>query len=226
MIVTTNSTEGGIYEVLPCSLSLLVGLQQESIYFSAVNIFLSITAFLGNFLILVALNKGYSHHPPSKLLYRCVATTNLLVRFVRQLLAATYWMSLVHEHRSLFWYARDTVYISSYALCSVSLFTLMAISVDRLPAQLLEIRSSQTDTVKVRCEISRENSLYLLQRSVVHVLLSCIAEKFEISLIHLICNYSITPSCWNFNECLIVGVIRTARCSSLSTNDHANTPVK
>ena len=144
MIVTTNSTEGGTrtetYEVLPCSPYLLVGLQQESISFSAIQIFLSITAFLGNFLILVALNKEHSHHPPSKLLYRCLATTNLLVGLVRQPLAITYWMSLVHEHGSLFWYARDTVYISSYALCSVSLFTLMAISVDRLPALLLGIR--------------------------------------------------------------------------------------
>ena len=57
MIATTNSTEGGTqtetYEVSLCSSSLLVGLQQQSIYFSVVNIFLSITAFLGNFLILV-----------------------------------------------------------------------------------------------------------------------------------------------------------------------------
>ena len=38
--------------------SFLVGLQQQqSISFTAVNIFLSITAFLGNSLILVALNK-------------------------------------------------------------------------------------------------------------------------------------------------------------------------
>ena len=106
MIVTTNSTEGGTrtetYEVLPCSPYLLVGLQQESISFSAIQIFLSITAFLGNFLILVALNKEHSHHPPSKLLYRCLATTNLLVGLVRQPLAITYWMSLVHEHGSLF----------------------------------------------------------------------------------------------------------------------------
>ena len=106
-------------EILLCSPSLLVGLQQESISFSAVNIFLSITAFLGNFLILVALNKEYSHHPPSKLLYRCLATTNLLVGLVRQPLAVTYWMSLVYKHWSLFWYAKDTVYISSYALLSV-----------------------------------------------------------------------------------------------------------
>ena len=156
MIVTTNSTEGGTqtetYKVLPCSPSLLVGLQQKSISFSAVNIFLSITAFLGNFLILVALNKEYSHHPPSKLLYRCLATTNLLVGLVRQPLAVTYWMSLVYKHWSLFWYAQDTVYISSYALCSVSLFTFMAISVDRLPALSVgnKIKSNRFSQSSVR----------------------------------------------------------------------------
>ena len=102
MITTTNSTEGGTqteaYEPLPCSPSSVVGLQQQSIYFSAVNIFLSITAFLGNFLILAALNMESSLHPPSKLLFRCLAATELLVGLVTQPLYATYWMSLFHEH--------------------------------------------------------------------------------------------------------------------------------
>ena len=147
MTATTNSTEDGTqteaYEVLPCSPSSIVGLQQKSIYFSAVNIFLSITAFLGNFLILAALNKEFSLHPPSKLLYRCLATTDLLVGHVTQPLAATYWMSLVHEQWSLCRYTRGAVYISSYALCLVSLLTLTAISVDRLLALLLGIRNKE-----------------------------------------------------------------------------------
>ena len=142
MIATTNYTEGGTqtetYKVLRFSPSLLVGLQQQqSISFTAVNVFLSITAFLGNSLILVALSKETSLHPPSKLLYRCLATADLLVGLVSQPLAVTYWMSLVHEHWSLCRYARDGVQISSYVLCGVSLLTLTAISVDRLLAALL-----------------------------------------------------------------------------------------
>ena len=152
MIATTNSTEGGTqtdtYQVSPCSPSLLVGLQPQLISFSAVNIFLSITAFLGNFLILVALNKETSLYPPSKLLYRCLATTDLLVGIVTQPLYATYWLSLVHEHWSLCPYARDAVNISSFALCSVSLLTLTAISVDRLLALLLGIRYRPIVTLK------------------------------------------------------------------------------
>ena len=141
MIATTNYTEGGTqtetYKVLRFSPSLLVGLQQQSISFTAVNIFLSITAFLGNSLILVALSRETSLHPPSKLMYRCLATADLLVDLVSQPLAATYSMSLVHEHWSLCRYARDGVQISSFALCGVSLLTLTAISVDRLLAALL-----------------------------------------------------------------------------------------
>ena len=52
MIVTTNSTEGGTqtekHEVSLCSPSLVVRLKQQWIYFSVVNILLSITAFLWN----------------------------------------------------------------------------------------------------------------------------------------------------------------------------------
>ena len=152
MIATTNSTESGTqteaYEVLRCSPSLVVGLQQQLISFSAVNIFLSIAALLGNFLILVALKQESSLYPPSKLLYRCLATTDLLVGLVTQPLAATYWMSVVCEHWSLCRHARDAAYMSSYVLCSVSLSTLTAISVDRLLALLLGIRYRQIVTLK------------------------------------------------------------------------------
>ena len=151
MIETVGGKKTKAYEVLPCSPSSVVGLQQQSIYFAAVNIFLAITAFVGNFLILVALNMESSLHPPSKLLYRCLATTDLLVGLVTQPLAATYWMSLVHEHWSLCRYARDAVYISSYALCLVSLLTLTAISVDRLLALLLGISYKQIVTLKRMC---------------------------------------------------------------------------
>ena len=150
MITTTNSTVGGIegFKVWLCSPSLAVGFQQQSISFSAINIFLSITAFLGNFLILVALNKESSLHPPSKLLYRSLATTDLLVGLFTQPLAATHWMSLVHEHWSFCQYARGAAFISGFVLCSVSLLTLTAISVDRLLALLLGIRYRQIVTLK------------------------------------------------------------------------------
>ena len=62
-----------------------------------VNILLSITTFLGNTLILVALHKESFLHPPSKLLFRCLATTDLCVGIIVQPLVITYWMPMVTQ---------------------------------------------------------------------------------------------------------------------------------
>ena len=130
-----------------CSPSLIGGLQSASVYFAVVNIFLSITAFLGNSLTLVALHKESSIHPPSKLLYRCLATTDLLVGFFAQPLRVTIWMSVVHEHWSLCHYANKAAYITGVALCGVSLLTIAVISVDRLLALLLGLRYKEIVTL-------------------------------------------------------------------------------
>ena len=150
---TTNFTRGGTktktFEELVCSPSLIMGgLQSASVSFAAVNIFLAFTAFLGNSLILIALHKESSLHPPSKLLYRCLATTDLLVGLVAQPLHVTYWMSVVHEHWSLCHYTREAAYITGVALCGVSLLTMAVISVDRLLALLLGLRYKEIVTLK------------------------------------------------------------------------------
>ena len=215
MIATTNSTEGGTqteaYEVLPCSPSSVVGLQPQSIYFSAVNIFLSITATLGNSLILVALHKESSLHPPSKLLYRCLATTDLLVGLVTQPLHATYWMSLVHEHWSLCRYVRDAVFISSFALCGVSLLTLTAISVDRLLALLLGIRYRQTVTLKRTCIMT--DTFWIL---------SVAAGSISISHTRITRWYSIIviPLCSVISIASYTSIFRTLRHHQAQVHDH------
>ena len=60
------------------------------------NIFLSITAVLGNTLILVALGQEISLHAPSKLLLRCLSTTDVLVGLLSQPMYAAYEMSLLN----------------------------------------------------------------------------------------------------------------------------------
>ena len=79
----TNFTEDEKYQKtfvkLLCSPELIRGVDGELIFLSALNIFLSIAAFLGNTLILVALHKETSLHPPSKVLYRNLARTDLCV---------------------------------------------------------------------------------------------------------------------------------------------------
>ena len=114
MIAATNLTVVGTqtknFQELACSPLLVGELQKQSFCFAVVNILLSITAFFGNFLILVALHKESSLHPPSKFLYRCLATTDLLVGLLSQPLSAIYYMTLVCEDWSLCRYAWDTGY--------------------------------------------------------------------------------------------------------------------
>ncbi|XP_022803194.1 5-hydroxytryptamine receptor 1A-like [Stylophora pistillata] len=149
---TTDFSSGGTHIKtfldLRCSPTLVGGIQLASTFFAAVDILLAITAFLGNSLILVALHKESSLHPPSKLLYRCLATTDLLIGLVSQPLAATHWMSLVHEHWSICRYTNGPAYITGVALSAVSLLTMAAISVDRLLALLLGLRYKHIVTLK------------------------------------------------------------------------------
>ena len=66
--------------VLSCSAEFTAAVQGELIFLSIVNIFLSITAVLGDTLIPVALHKETLLHPPFKLLYRNLAVTDFCVR--------------------------------------------------------------------------------------------------------------------------------------------------
>ena len=76
-LITVNENETEI-EVLSCN-TRLIGVNQR-ILFSAFNIPLSIVAFLGNILIIFALQKPSSLHPSSKLLFGCLAVTDLDLR--------------------------------------------------------------------------------------------------------------------------------------------------
>ena len=56
-----------------------------------INVLLSIIASLGNTLILFALHKECALHPPSKLLFRCLALTDLLVGCSHSLCISYIW---------------------------------------------------------------------------------------------------------------------------------------
>ena len=136
------------FEELVCSSSLAGEFEQYALRLSAVIIFFSLTAFLGNFLILVALHKVSFLHPPSKLLYHSLATSDLLVGLVSQPLAATLWMSVVFEDWRLCRFVWVAAFISGYGLSLMSLLTMAAMSVDRLLALLLGLRYKQIVTLK------------------------------------------------------------------------------
>ena len=120
-MTTTQLTEGGTQtktiQELARSRSIASAIQPYAYYFSTIHILLSLTAILGNSLILVALYKESSLYPPSKVFYRCLATTDLLVGFVVHPLAVIHLMSFIHED----WVLVDghTAQLPYYAMCYV-----------------------------------------------------------------------------------------------------------
>ena len=133
---------------LYCSVEFTGEVHGELVFLSVINTFLSITAFLGNTLILVALHKDTSIHPPSKLLYRNLAITDLCVGIIVEPLLVAYWISVVNRRWDICYYTYLTAHFAAVTLCSVSLITLTAISVDRLLALLLGLRYRQVVTLK------------------------------------------------------------------------------
>ena len=152
MAAITNLTAGEkqieTFKQLRCSAAWARGIHEHWKYLSAADILLSITAVLGNILILVALRKVSSIHPPSKLLFTCLATTDLCVGLITEPLNVVYSMSVAQENWKLCRYTLSLLVIAGYALCSVSLLTVTAISVDRLLALLLGLRYRQIVTIK------------------------------------------------------------------------------
>ena len=117
-------------------------------FFIVVNIFLAITASLGNTVILAALSKASSVHPPSKMLLRSLALTDLCVGLFSEPLVVVIFMTREYEILDLCGLLATIGYVTSLALFSVSLFTVTAINVDRLLALLLGLKYRQVVTFK------------------------------------------------------------------------------
>ena len=120
---------------------MLWGTMHPALVLSAIHYFLSVTAFLGNMLI------------PSKLLYRSLATTDLLVGLISEPSAALYSMTLELERDrqhllGVCFYSAAVSMVSFTILCTVSLLTLAAISIDRLLALLSGVRYRHIVTVR------------------------------------------------------------------------------
>ena len=131
-----------------CSTDLTPGLHSHLTFISVLNTFMSVTAFLGNALILTALRKESSLHPASKLLLRSLATTDLCVGLISEPLFVIYCMSIVNEHWNMFRYASTLGFTTANIFCGVSVLTMTAISVDRLLALLLGLRYKHVVTLK------------------------------------------------------------------------------
>ena len=115
----------------------------------SLNIFLAITATLGNTLILVALYKVSSIHPPTKFLLRCLAMTDFCVGVIVQPLFAGILMGIASGNWRILYLI---LIIFNYTFCGVSFLTATAISVDSFLALLLGLRYRHIVTLRrVRC---------------------------------------------------------------------------
>ena len=179
------------FEQLACSAELTGGIHSQLICLTAINIFLSITAFLGNTLILVALHKESSLHPPSKLLFRSLATTDLCVGIIVEPFVVTYFMSAMNEQWNICRWTFILAFMTGYILGSVSLFTMTAISLDRLLALLLGIRYRQVVTLK---------------RTYITIAVSLVVSIF--GTVMYFSNYVITVwyGCLGISVCLVTSV--------------------
>ena len=131
-----------------CSVKLTGGINSQLTGLSVGNIFLSITAFCGNALILAALHKVSCLHPSSKLFYRNLAISDFLIGIVVEPVRITYWISVVKQQWTICRYSVVASQSLSLILYSVSLLTMTAISIDRLLSLLLGIIYRQIVTLK------------------------------------------------------------------------------
>ena len=130
-----------------CSTKFNQELDNQRISLSVINILLGIAAIVGNTVILIALHKETSLHKPSKVLLRNLVASDLYVGFV-QLVFGAYWISILQRQwqicRLVYFVLRPSGTIS----IAVSLWTITAISVDRLFALLLKFRYRQVVTLR------------------------------------------------------------------------------
>ena len=162
-----------------CTESFTEGIHHHLIFLSTFGVFLCIFTCLGNALILVALRKESTLASPSKLLLRSLATSDLCVGVFSDPIAVIYWVSAVNERWSVCYYAFATEYVVSYALCTVSLLTTCAISVDRLLALLLGLGYRETVTLKRVCGVIISFWVLATVHSAVSIKSSEFAAKFN-----------------------------------------------
>ena len=131
-----------------CSERFTEGIHHQIIFLSTFLVFLCIFTSLGNALILVALRKESTLRSPSKLLLRSLAMSDFCVGMLSDPLTAISLVSAIKEHWNVCYYTFSATAVVNSALCTVSLLTTSAMSVNRLLALSLGMRYSETVTTK------------------------------------------------------------------------------
>ena len=149
--MTYSTGDGNLSKSLDqlfCSADLTRETHSQLICLVVLNIVLSVTTFLGNTLILIALHKESSLNPATKLMFRCLLITDLFVGLMSEPLIVVNWISVVNERWNICRFSYLSSFITGYIFSSVSLLTSTAVSVDRLLALLSGLRYRQVVTTK------------------------------------------------------------------------------
>lgn len=141
----TGRENGTTIQDFVCKIVDTNAIPWERKFILAFNMLTSITAFLGNFLIIIALRKVSCLHPHSKLLFRCLACTDLCAGLITQPL---YIASRLYFHSPCYRVLSFLVNTTFTVFGGISMFTVTAISVDRLLALMLELRYRRIVTLK------------------------------------------------------------------------------
>ena len=190
------------------------------IFLIALNIFLSIFATLGNTLILVALRNVSSIHPPTKLLFRCLAITDLCVGLLGQPLYVYVMYIAFSLDIGNFIVERYYVFVSIISgLVVVSIFTSAAISVDRLLALLLGLRYRHVVTLcRVRVVLACVWFIAVSNTSLLCVARILFHDKLELAswwTLRAFCIFSIIVSTFSYTK-----IFLTLRHQQAQVQDH------
>lgn len=147
----------------------------QRIFLATLNIPSATIALIGNCLVILALLKTTSLHPPSKVFLGSLALTDLCVSVVSQPL----YVMILLLRGELFLYLKIITSVSLTLFGVASLQTVTAISVDRLLALKMMLRYKQAVTLKRTC-------FTVVIFWLVSVIISIMVANY-ITIFHVIC---------------------------------------
>ena len=212
--LSEDGQRGGLEETF-CWASLTAGTHGQLKFITVLNSFLTVTAVLGNTLILVALRRVSLLHPPSKLLLSNLATTDLFVGLISHPLLIIFLLAAMNESWDICRYSSVTGFIADPIFCGVSLSTLTAISVDRLLALSLGLRYRQVVTLK-------RTSVIIFAIWVVQTVISMMS--FMNVLVAVSCSILVASLCLATSIFSYTKIFLTLRRHQNQVQDHVQQP--
>ena len=148
----------------------------QIIFLATLNILSAMIALIGNSIVILALLKTTSLHPPSKVFLGSLALTDLFVGVVSQ----PFYVMILLLRGKICLYIQIIAVISANLFGGASLLTVTAISVDRLLALKMMLRYKQVVT-------SRRTRFTVVIFWLVSVIISIMLVVNSFIILHIIC---------------------------------------